>query len=86
MKDLQALRTEIDQIDQQLWEIIGKRVSIAREIGEWKRVHNMPVIQTQRFQEVLDHSRNLGELYGLSDEVVHEVMEALHKESVRVES
>lgn len=86
MKDLQALRTEIDQIDQQLWEIIGKRVNVAREIGEWKRLHNVPVIQTQRFQEVLDHSRKLGEQYGLSDEVVREITEALHKESVRVES
>lgn len=86
MKDLQALRTEIDQIDQQLWEIIGKRVNVAREIGEWKRLHNVPIIQTQRFQEVLDHSRKLGEQYGLSDEVVREITEALHKESVRVES
>lgn len=86
MKDLQALRTEIDQIDQQLWEIIGKRVNVAREIGEWKRTHREPVIQMQRFQEVLDHSRKLGEQYGLSDEVVREITEALHKESVRVES
>lgn len=86
MKDLQALRENIDQLDEQLWEIIGKRVNVAREIGEWKRLHNVPVIQTQRFQEVLDHSRKLGEQYGLSDEVVREITEALHKESVRVES
>ena len=86
MKNLASLRAEIDQLDEQLWEIIGKRVSVAREIGEWKHAHNEPVIQTQRFQEVLAHSRRLGEQYGLSEGVVHEVMDALHKESVRVES
>ena len=86
MKDLQALREDIDQLDEQLWEIISKRVNVAREIGEWKRLHNVPVIQMQRFQEVLDHSSRLGKQYGLSDEVVREITEALHKESVRVES
>ena len=86
MKELNTLRAEIDQIDQQLWEMIGKRVNLAREIGEWKRAHNEPVIQPQRFQEVLEHCRQIGEQHGLSEQVISEVMNALHKESVRVES
>ena len=86
MKDLASLREEIDQLDEQLWEIIGRRVEVARAIGEWKRTHAEPVIQTQRFQEVLEHCHRLGQIYGLSKEVVDEVMQALHTESVRVES
>lgn len=86
MKDLVSLRAEINQLDEQLWDIIGKRVDIAREIGEWKRMHNESVVQMQRYQEVLEHCRMIGLQYGLSEEVIHEVMEALHKESVRVES
>ena len=36
MKDLQVLREEIDQLDEQLWEVIGKRADVVRQIGEWK--------------------------------------------------
>ena len=86
MRDLASLRTEIDQLDEQLWEIIGKRVDVARQIGEWKHQHGEPIVQTQRYQEVLKHCRQVGLQYGLSEEVVHEVMNALHTESIRVES
>ena len=86
MKDLASLRAEIDQLDEQLWEIIGKRVDVARQIGEWKHQHDEPIVQTQRYQEVLKHCRQVGTQYGLSEELIREVMEALHKESVRVES
>lgn len=86
MKDLDSLRQEINQLDAQLWEIIGHRVDVAREIGEWKRTHNEPVVQAERYQQVLDQCLSIGRQYGLSEEVVREVMEALHKESVRVES
>lgn len=85
-KDLTSLREKIDQLDEQLWEIIGKRVDVARQIGEWKRTHGEPVVQAQRYQQVLDHCLTHGKQYGLSEEVIVEVMEALHKESVRVES
>jgi chorismate mutase len=86
MKDLALLRAEIDLLDQRLWEIVGKRVDVVREIGEWKRMHNESIVQTQRYQEVLENCRRIGLQYGLSEEVINEVMEALHKESVRVES
>ena len=86
MKDLASLRAEIDQLDEQLWTIIGKRVDVARQIGEWKREHDEPIVQAQRYQQVLEHCQQLGQQYGLSETVIREVMEALHKESIRVES
>ena len=86
MKELSSLRAEIDHLDEQLWEIIGKRVDVARQIGEWKHQHNEPIVQAQRYHEVLEHCRTVGLQYGLSDKVINEVMAALHKESIRVES
>ena len=85
-KDLTSLRAEIDQLDKQLWEIIAQRVDAAREIGEWKRLHGESVIQPERWQQVIKQCLAHGKQYGLSEELIHEVMEALHKESVRVES
>lgn len=85
-KDLASLRAEIDQLDKQLWEIIGKRVDVVRQIGEWKHAHGEPIMQPQRYQQVLDQCLAYGKQKGLSETLIHEVMEALHKESVRVES
>ncbi|MBR6550321.1 MAG: chorismate mutase [Paludibacteraceae bacterium] len=86
MKDLQVLRAEIDQLDEQLWEIIGKRADVVRQVGEWKHLHGEQVVQPERWQQVIEHCLAQGKQYGLSEELIREVMEALHKESVRVES
>ena len=86
MKDLVSLRREIDQLDEQLWKIIGKRAEAVRQIGEWKRQHGEQVIQPERWQQVLQHCKDTAQQYGLCEELVQEVMEAIHKESVRIES
>ena len=86
MRDLASLREEIDQLDEQLWEVIGKRADVVRQIGEWKRQHGEKVIQPERWQEVLQHCQSVADRHGLSETVVQEVMEAIHNESVRIES
>ena len=86
MRDLQSLREEIDQLDEQLWEVIGKRADVVRQIGEWKRQHGEQVIQPERWQEVLQHCQSVADKHGLSETMVQEVMEAIHNESVRIES
>ena len=86
MKDLASLREEIDQLDEQLWEVIGKRADVVRQIGEWKRLHGEQVVQPERWQEVLQHCQSVADRHGLSETVVQEVMEAIHNESVRIES
>ena len=86
MKDLQVLRAEIDQLDEQFWEIIGQRAELVRQIGEWKRQHGEQVVQPKRWQQVMQHCQAVAEKYGLSETMVSEVMEAIHKESVGIES
>ena len=86
MRDLASLREEIDQLDEQLWEVIGKRADVVRQIGEWKRQHGEQVVQPERWQEVLQHCQSVADRHGLSETVVQEVMEAIHNESVRIES
>ena len=86
MRDLSSLREEIDQLDEQLWEVIGKRADVVRQIGEWKRQHGEQVVQPERWQEVLQHCQSVADKHGLSETVIQEVMEAIHNESVRIES
>ena len=86
MKDLDSLREEIDQLDEQLWEIIGKRADIVRQVGEWKRLHSEQVVQPERWQQVLQHCQTIAKKHGLDEAFVQDVMEVIHNESVRVQS
>lgn len=86
MRDLASLREEIDQLDEQLWKVIGKRAGVVRQIGEWKHLHGEQIVQAERWQEVLQHCQSVADKHGLSETVIQEVMEAIHNESVRIES
>ena len=84
--ELSSLRKEIDLLDEQLWEIIAKRAEVVRQVGEWKRAHGEHIVQPNRWQQVIQHCHSLAKCYGLSETLVREVMEAIHKESVKIES
>ena len=82
---LQNNRKKIDRIDKQLIELIGEREKIVKEIGIYKAKNNIAPLQTARFQEVLNRAIAAGEKEGLSAEFVTELLNAIHKESLRIE-
>jgi chorismate mutase len=84
--ELSSLREEIDQLDEQLWEVIGKRAEIVRQIGEWKHLHSEQIVQPERWQQVLQHCKTIAEKHGLDEVFVEEVMQAIHNKSVRMQS
>lgn len=78
-----TLRKQIDEVDNQLMEILAKRMRICREIGEYKKEHNMTVLQTSRYNEILDKRGAQGSLFGMDPMFIKTVYEAIHEESVR---
>lgn len=77
------LRKQIDEIDNQLMEMLSKRMRVCREIGHYKKKHNMTVLQTSRYNEILDKRGAQGALCGMAPEFVAKVFENIHEESVR---
>ena len=60
--DLEALRTEIDGIDTQLTDLFVKRMKIAAQIGQYKKEHNLAVMNQGREREILSRiSQQAGE-------------------------
>lgn len=53
-ESLEALRRQIDEVDNALIELLSKRMRVSREIGHFKREHKMTVVQTERYSEILD--------------------------------
>ena len=82
-ESLADLRMQIDNIDNDLLEMLSKRMRISREIGTFKKEHNMPVLQANRYDEIMQKRVILGESMGMSPEFVTKILEAIHEESVR---
>lgn len=80
---ISQLRSQIDDLDNQLMDLLAKRMRVCREIGQYKKEHNMTVVQTGRYNEILDKRGAQGTLCGMSAEFVKQVFEMIHEESVR---
>ena len=80
---LDALRCLIDECDDNLIEILSRRMSISREIGIYKKAHDIQVVQTNRFDEILNQRIKQAKDMGMSDSFMKTLMTAIHQESVR---
>ena len=80
---IRQLRTQIDDIDSQLMELLARRMRICREIGTYKKEHNMTILQTNRYNEILSKRGAQASLCGMSLEFAAQIFEHIHEESVR---
>jgi len=82
-ENLMQLRQQIDEIDNELLAILSKRMRISREIGQYKKEHNMPVLQTSRYDEILGNRSSQAEKMDIGTSFMKTVLEAIHEESIR---
>lgn len=82
-ESLGSLRKQIDEMDDNLLNLLTKRMRISREIALYKKEHNMGVVQTARYSEILDKRCAQGSLCGMSTDFVRRIYEFIHEESVR---
>ena len=82
-ESLSLLRRDIDRVDDELIELLARRMRIAAEIGQYKKEHNMPVIQADRYNDLMENRVKSAEAVGMSDEFIRTVLAAIHEESVR---
>ena len=80
---LHQLRGQIDECDNQLMDLLAKRMRVCREIGTYKKEHNMTIVQTSRYNEILDKRGAQAALCGMSPEFAAQIFEHIHEESVR---
>ena len=83
---IDALRARIDVLDESLLKLLSDRNKISNQIGQYKRDHNVAILQAVRWEQVLTDMINKGKLQGLSEESVSAIFNAIHDESVRVQN
>jgi len=76
------LRAQIDNCDEKLVELLGKRMTIADDIGRLKKEKNVAILQNQRWNEILGKMILEGEERGLSEEFILKIFKAIHQESI----
>jgi len=82
-EDLSDLRRQIDNLDNDLLELLAKRMRISQEIGQFKKEHGLTVLQSGRYDEIISKRVAQAVSMGMSGEFMQVVLEAIHEESVR---
>lgn len=80
--ELAALRQQIDETDDELWALLNRRMDIARQIGDYKRRHNMAVLQSARYDELLQRRMQWAQEHGIDPKAAKQIMDIIHEQSV----
>jgi chorismate mutase len=83
LNSIEALRVRIDEIDNEVLNLLSKRMQFAQEIGEYKKRNNIAILQPSRWNEILNSAVQKGRSRSLSDEFVIQLLTAVHQESIR---
>ena len=79
---LEKLRQQINHLDDELMQILSQRMKIAEKIGEYKKNNNITILQTNRWNEILERAFRKGEKLGLGKEFITKYFDAVHMESI----
>ena len=79
---LEKLRQQINHLDDELLQLLGQRMKIADKIGEFKKNNDITILQTNRWNEILEKAYKKGDNLGLTREFITKYFDAVHMESI----
>jgi chorismate mutase len=79
---LTTLREQINQLDDELLTLLGQRMKVSEKIGEYKKNNNITILQTNRWNDILEKAFKKGESLGLTKEFIIKYFDAVHMESI----
>lgn len=83
---LDVLREEIDSIDNQLLELISKRMKVSKEIGIFKKENNLKPLDSKRWKEVLDSRVKEGTKLDLPPDLTSHLYDVIHRYSILIQN
>ena len=82
INELENLRIKIDDADSQILDIIGNRMKVSEEIGKIKKKQNVAILQSARWNDILEKMISDGKEKGLSEDFILKIFKAIHQESI----
>ena len=83
---LQILRDQVDALDADIIDLLGKRMNVAREMGALKKEEGIIIFQLERWKEILESREAWGKSANLTETFLSAYLEAIHKESIRAQN
>lgn len=79
---LEKYRQQINHLDDEMMQLLSQRMKVADKIGQYKKENGLTILQTNRWNEILEKAVSKGEKQGLSKEFVTQYFDAVHMESI----
>jgi len=80
--DIRQLRENIDYLDEELLDILNRRMQLTQQIGYYKKNRKLSVFQEDRWKNVLSKRLKNGKKKGLDQQFIRRIFEAIHNESI----
>lgn len=80
---LQEKREKIDVLDDRIFELLGERMQLSEEVGAFKDNHNITILQTEHWKNIIEKRIAQQDELGLNKEFIRQFMDAIHQESIR---
>lgn len=82
LANIDDLRQQIDELDDELLKLLGSRMKVSEKIGEYKKRNNIAILQTSRWNEILSQVMIKAQQEGLSEGFMNTMLRAIHQESI----
>ena len=73
--ELDIFRKQIDKIDDQIVDLLAKRMKIVKDVGEYKKKNGLPFFDQSRWQEVIKKKKGF----------VKKIWKIIHEEALKIE-
>ena len=85
MPQLQNYRHQIDQIDAQIIDLLSQRFEVVKKVWEYKKLHNLPPLQPERWEQVLSSKKQLAKQHWINPDFVENIWNEIHSEALKIE-
>jgi chorismate mutase len=79
---LDQLRQQINQLDEEVLQLLGRRMQVAEQIAHYKKENNITILQAGRWQEIMQRTLARADELKLGREFISQYLDALHMESI----
>ncbi len=80
---LEELRSEIDKLDEEMMDILARRMAVVEEIGRYKKENRITILQLKRWNQVIRDRLDTGSKLGMNREFIMKLLEIIHDESIQ---
>ncbi len=85
MDQLTIYRNQIDNLDKEIIKLLWERFDIIKRVAEFKKENNISVLQSNRWQEVLEKAKSFWLEKELSPVFIWVIWNTIHEFAIELE-